>query len=164
MAPKCWTCRLQKWPRGEDWSGQEILYCWERERAEREERERERERERQVLKYLSVRLGMIWLVRILWFMLIEGWGSRRIQARLEAGSWPWKTEAKACSKNRNLSATLWLTLITLFYQMMVKQLILAGVKRQKKEILRIEAILAGAGSQVCLLSLFRINQVWVTRT
>jgi hypothetical protein len=25
------------------------------------------------------------LVRILWFMLIGGWGRRRIQARLEAG-------------------------------------------------------------------------------
>jgi hypothetical protein len=48
-------------------------------------RERERERERQGLKYLSVRLSMILLVRILWFMLIGGWGRRRIQARLEAG-------------------------------------------------------------------------------
>jgi hypothetical protein len=25
------------------------------------------------------------LVRILWFMLIGGWGRRRVQARLEAG-------------------------------------------------------------------------------
>jgi hypothetical protein len=32
-----------------------------------------------------VRLSMIWLVRILWFMLIGGWGRRTIQARLEAG-------------------------------------------------------------------------------
>jgi hypothetical protein len=36
------------------------------------------------LKYPSVRLSMIWLVRILWFMLIGGWVRRRIQARLEA--------------------------------------------------------------------------------
>jgi hypothetical protein len=49
--------------------------------------------ERQGLKYPSVRVGMIWLVRILWFMLIGGWGRRRIQARLEAGPWPRKTEA-----------------------------------------------------------------------
>jgi hypothetical protein len=40
----------------------------------------------QGLKYPSVRLGMIWLVKILWFMLIGGWGRRRIQARLEAGT------------------------------------------------------------------------------
>jgi hypothetical protein len=66
----------------------------------REPREREREREGQVLKYPSVRLNMIWLVRILWFMLIGDWGRKRIQARLEAGlwpweagPWPWKTEA-----------------------------------------------------------------------
>jgi hypothetical protein len=32
-----------------------------------------------------VGLSMIWLVRILWFMLIGGWGRRRGQARLEAG-------------------------------------------------------------------------------
>jgi hypothetical protein len=42
-------------------------------------------REGQGLKYPSVGLSMIWLVRILWFMLIGGWGRRRIQARLEAG-------------------------------------------------------------------------------
>jgi hypothetical protein len=41
-----------------------------------------------------VRLSMIWLVRILWFMLIGGWGRRRIQARLEAGPWPWKQKPK----------------------------------------------------------------------
>jgi hypothetical protein len=57
---------------------------WERERVERAKRERERVREGQGLKYPSVRLGMILLVRILWFMLIGGWGRRRIQARLEA--------------------------------------------------------------------------------
>jgi hypothetical protein len=53
----------------------------------REQREpREGEREGQGLKYPSVALSMIWLVRILWFMLIGGWGRRRIQARLkEAG-------------------------------------------------------------------------------
>jgi hypothetical protein len=52
----------------------------------REQRaKRVREREGQVLKYPSVRLSMILLVRILWFMLIGGWGRRRIQARLEAG-------------------------------------------------------------------------------
>jgi hypothetical protein len=51
----------------------------------REPREREKEREGQGLKYPSVRLGMISLVRILWFMLIGGWGRRRIQTRLEAG-------------------------------------------------------------------------------
>jgi hypothetical protein len=44
-----------------------------------------REREGQRLKYTSVRLSMIGLVRILWFRLIGGWGRRRIQARLEAG-------------------------------------------------------------------------------
>jgi hypothetical protein len=54
---------------------------WERERAERAERGREG----QGLKYPSVGLSMIWLVRILWFMLIGGWGRRRVQARLEAG-------------------------------------------------------------------------------
>jgi hypothetical protein len=53
-----------------------------------------------------VGLSMIWLVRILWFMLIGGWGRRRIQARLEAGLWPWKTEAKGYSKNWNLSVPL----------------------------------------------------------
>jgi hypothetical protein len=40
-----------------------------------------------------VRLSMIWLVSILWFMLIGGWNRRRIQARLEARQWPWKVEA-----------------------------------------------------------------------
>jgi hypothetical protein len=55
---------------------------WERERAERAKREKQ---EGQGLKYPSVGLSMIWLVRILWFMLIGGWGRRRIQARLEAG-------------------------------------------------------------------------------
>jgi hypothetical protein len=50
----------------------------------REPREREKQ-EGQGLKYPSVRLGMIWLVRILWFMLIGGWGRKRVQARLEAG-------------------------------------------------------------------------------
>jgi hypothetical protein len=60
-----------------------------------------------------VRLSMIWLVRILWFMLVGGWGRRRIQARLEAGLWPWeaglwhrKTEAEGFSKSWNLSAPL----------------------------------------------------------
>jgi hypothetical protein len=51
---------------------------WEKERAERG-------REGQRLKYPSVRLSLISLVRILRFMLIGGWGRRRIQARLEAG-------------------------------------------------------------------------------
>jgi hypothetical protein len=46
---------------------------------------REREKEGQVLKYPSVRLSMISLVRILWVMLIGGGGRRRIQAGLEAG-------------------------------------------------------------------------------
>jgi hypothetical protein len=60
----------------------------------REQREpRERGRERQGLKYPSAGLSMIWLVRILWFMLIGGWGRKRIQARLEAGQWPWETGA-----------------------------------------------------------------------
>jgi hypothetical protein len=54
---------------------------WERERAE-SKREKQ---EGQGLKYPSVRLGMSWLVRILWFMLIRGWGRRRVQARVEAG-------------------------------------------------------------------------------
>jgi hypothetical protein len=49
------------------------------------ERGREREREGQGLKSPSVGLSMICLVRILWFMLIGGWGRRRVQARLEAG-------------------------------------------------------------------------------
>jgi hypothetical protein len=41
--------------------------------GEGESREpRERGREGQGLKYPSVGLGMIWLVRILWFMLIGG--------------------------------------------------------------------------------------------
>jgi hypothetical protein len=81
-------CRPQKWPCGEEWSGQEILYCrvgeWESQ---------EREGGGQGLKYPSVRLGMIWLVRILWFMLIGCWGRRVIQTRIEAGPWPWETEA-----------------------------------------------------------------------
>jgi hypothetical protein len=55
---------------------------WETERAERAKREKQ---ERQGLKYSSVGLSMIWLVRIIWFMLIGGWGRRRVQARLEAG-------------------------------------------------------------------------------
>jgi hypothetical protein len=59
--------------------------------GEGESREpRERGREGQGFKYPSVRLSMIWLVRILWFMLIGGWGRRRIQAGLEAGVWPWE--------------------------------------------------------------------------
>jgi hypothetical protein len=52
---------------------------WERERAKREKQEG------QGLKYPSVGLSMISLVKILWFMLIGGWRRRRIQARLEAG-------------------------------------------------------------------------------
>jgi hypothetical protein len=48
---------------------------WERERAKGEKQEG------QGLKYPSVRLGMIWLVRIIWFMLIGGWDRRRVQAR-----------------------------------------------------------------------------------
>jgi hypothetical protein len=81
-------CRPQKWPRGEEWSGQEILYFGIGKGESREPRERQREG--QGLKYPSLGLSMIWLVRILWFMLIGGWGRRRIQARLEAGLWPWE--------------------------------------------------------------------------
>jgi hypothetical protein len=73
----------------EEWSGQEILYC----RVGEGESQERKKQEGQGLKYPSVRLSMIWLVRILWFMLTGGWGRRRIQARLEAGPWPWKTEA-----------------------------------------------------------------------
>jgi hypothetical protein len=57
--------------------------------GEGESQEQEKQ-EGQGLKYPSVRLSTIWLVRILWFLLIGGWGRRRIQARLEAGPWPWK--------------------------------------------------------------------------
>jgi hypothetical protein len=53
-----------------------------------------------------VRLGMIWLVRILWFMLIGGWSRRRIQATLEAGPWSWETKASGCNNNRNLLVPL----------------------------------------------------------
>jgi hypothetical protein len=41
---------------------------WERERVERAKREKQ---EGQGLKY-----PMIWLVRILWFRLIGGWGQK----------------------------------------------------------------------------------------
>jgi hypothetical protein len=41
------------------------------------ERERAKGGEGRGLKYPSVKLSMIWLVRILWFMLIGGWGRRR---------------------------------------------------------------------------------------
>jgi hypothetical protein len=51
----------------------------------REQRAKREKQEGQGLKYPSVRLGMIWLVRLLWFMLIGDWGRRRVQARLEAG-------------------------------------------------------------------------------
>jgi hypothetical protein len=68
--------------RGVIWSRDSLL-LGERGREQREPREREREG--QVLKYPSVRLSMISLVRILWVMLIGGWGRRRIQAGLEAG-------------------------------------------------------------------------------
>jgi hypothetical protein len=62
-----------------DLAKRSFIARWERERAKREKQEGQR------LKYPSVGLSMIWLVRILWFMLIGGWGRRRIQARLEAG-------------------------------------------------------------------------------
>jgi hypothetical protein len=75
-------------PKRSDLAKRVFIAGWERERA-KTERERERGRG-QVLKYPSVGLSMIWLVRILWFMLIGGWGRRRIQARLEAGLWPWE--------------------------------------------------------------------------
>jgi hypothetical protein len=52
---------------------------WQRERAKREGVGG------RGLNTHSVRLGMILLARILWFMLIGGWGRRRIQAKLEAG-------------------------------------------------------------------------------
>jgi hypothetical protein len=38
----CWKCRPQKWPRGEEWSGQEILYCRVGEGESWEPRERTR--------------------------------------------------------------------------------------------------------------------------
>jgi hypothetical protein len=38
---KCWKCRPQKWPRGEEWSGQEILYCRVGEGDSWESQERE---------------------------------------------------------------------------------------------------------------------------
>jgi hypothetical protein len=81
MAPKCWKYGPQNdhverviWPRDS--------LLPERERAGRAKREKQ---EGQGLKYPSVGLSMIWLVRILWFMLIGGWGRRRVQARLKAG-------------------------------------------------------------------------------
>jgi hypothetical protein len=51
----------------------------------REQRAKRKKQERQGLKYPSVGLSMIGLVRILWFMLIGGWGRRGIQAKLQAG-------------------------------------------------------------------------------
>jgi hypothetical protein len=42
----------------------------------REQRAKREKQEGQRLKYPSVRLGMSWLVRILWFMLIGGWGQK----------------------------------------------------------------------------------------
>jgi hypothetical protein len=70
---KCKANVGPKWPRGEEWPGQDILYC---RVGERECQEREKQ-EGQGLKYPSVRFGIIRLVRTLWFMLIGGWEVRK---------------------------------------------------------------------------------------
>jgi hypothetical protein len=42
ICPNVRKCGPQKWPRGEEWSGQVILYCWVGEGESREPGERER--------------------------------------------------------------------------------------------------------------------------
>jgi hypothetical protein len=86
MAPKC---KANVGPKVATWRG----VIWPRDSLLLGGRRRE-PRGGQGLKYPAMRLSMIWLVRILWFMLIGGWAEGGFKLDLRQDPDPGKQKLK----------------------------------------------------------------------